>query len=347
LGFAGLAVLASGNTLAGWPARADMTAAQSAITAGNFPAAGAALQPLADAGDTQAQYQWAALALDGHPVGLAPDHAMSLLIEAAAQGNSHAQARLGMAYANGDHIVADNFAAYHWLSRASAAADLTDAERSNVDAMRQSLLKQLAPAQQSNADLIAANAAVYAALPPPSDAKPDSISAAHLTPPKPLPPVTDDATADDATTATPDKTATHKANAKPTSASSAKKTKVATSSTAKPATATEIATAAALPADPAPAVQTTPADSQTRHYLVQLASLPTEDAANTEADRLRKKYAAILQGTDISVRQADLGTKGIVQRVVVGPFDNFSDAKTRCNRFSAQKQACRVVVATN
>jgi len=346
-------------------ARADMAAAQTAIASGNFPAAGAALQPLAQNGDAQAQYQWAALALDGHPVGLTPERAISFLIQSAAQGNSHAQARLGMAYAKGDHIAVDDFAAYHWLSRASAAPDLTSEERSNVMAVRQSLLDVLAPTQKNyvadssgnadssqqngvpSADKAQAAPAGAVSAAPLSDATPSAEGQSKITDASDTTgqsdtsakAQTDEARAAEvraAETQTAEAQAGGKTAATATATSSQASAKKDTTAAvkAKPPSAEQVAGASTVTADPSPAA---------RKYVVQLASLTTETSATAEADRLRKKYASIIADTEISIRQADLGSKGIRQRVVAGPFDSFDAAKAHCVQFSAQKQACRVI----
>ena len=304
-----------GYAVAIQPAKADMAAAQTAIAGGNFAAAGVALQPLAQAGDAQAQYQWASLALDGHPVGLASGEAISLLIQSAAQGNSHAQARLGMAYANGDHVTVDDFAAYHWLSRASVAPDLTSEERSKVTALRQSLLDRLAPNQTNyvaDTSTDAGDAGNQQNAIPAADKAQAAPTDAVATAPLPDNPPAESASADKAAS-----------TAKP-----------AITAAAKPAPVKEIATAAPLTSDPTP---------MTRKYMVQLASVPSAKLAAAEAERLQKKYASILQDAAVGVRQVDLGSKGIRQRVVAGPFDDFDTAKARCTQLSAQKQDCRVI----
>ncbi len=84
-----------------------------------------------------------------------------------------------------------------------------------------------------------------------------------------------------------------------------------------------------------------------RSYMVQLASLPSVAAATTEADRLQKKYAVLLKDVEVGVQQVDLGTKGIMQRVLAGPFDSFGTAKERCAQLSSQKQTCRVIAVAN
>gem|GEM_PF-1618106 len=323
------------------PARADMAAAQAAITAGNFPAAGAALAPLATGGDANAQYQLAALALDGHPVGLPMDRAMSLLVQAAAQGNSHAQARLGMEYAQGDHVALNNLAAYTWLSRASSAADLTDDERARVTALRQDILDKIAPQAQYKAPDPGTSKPVSTKQSIPaaekaSAAPVNSVASVPLFSDPPLPSATND-NSDTAAAATADKSG--KDNKTDPAGKAIETASKPGSNVQKPVKAAAAAT------DSTPQALSTAASGQA--YFVQMASLPNETAATAEADRLSKKYAALLQGVSVSVHRADLGAKGFTQRVVAGPFDSLNTAKDRCLQLAAHNQDCRVVKMAN
>jgi len=324
------------------PARADMAAAQAAISASNFPAAGAALAPLATSGNPDAQYQWAALALDGHPVGLPPDRAMSLLVQAAALGNSHAQARLGMEYAQGNHVALNNFAAYTWLSRASSAPDLTDDERAHVTALRQDLLDKIAPQAKYKApdpgtsNPVSTKQSIPAAEKA-SAAPVNSVASVPLFSDPPLPTAADDSSNTADTTAT-DKSG-KAANASEADTDTKQSNTAGNSAAQKP-----IKTVAATTTDTPQALSTAAAG---KAYFVQMASLPNETAATAEADRLTKKYAALLQGVPVSVHRADLGTKGFTQRVLAGPFDSLNTAKDRCLQLAAHNQDCRVVKIAN
>lgn len=313
-----------------------MAAAQSAIAAGNFTAAGAALAPLASAGDAQAQYQWASLALDGRAVGLAPDRAISLLVQSAAQGNAHAQARLGKAYAQGDHVAIDKLAAYHWLSRAGTSPDLSDTEKEQVASLRKELLETLAPDQKytppapgtasanSNSQKIpAADRAMAAPA--------GSISEMPLFSNATRPIASDDAA---------DSASNDPGNGATVSDGDADSKQTSSARLNRPAKADTAAATAAMASAPPTAISTA---ASGKAYFVQLASLPTARAATTEADRLAKKYADILQGIDVGVRQADLGAKGLTQRVLAGPFDSLATAKDHCAQLSARKQECRVI----
>jgi len=330
------------------PARADMAAAQAAISASNFPAAGAALAPLATSGDPDAQYQWAALALDGHPVGLPPDRAMSLLVQAAALGNSHAQARLGMEYAQGNHVAINNFAAYTWLSRASSAPDLNDDERAHVTALRQDLLDKIAPQAKYKAPDPGTSVPTPAKSSIPAAEKASaapvtSVASVPLFSDPPLP----TAAADDGSD-NPDKSGggdmAGKSNAATDTKQSDAKQNNQNNTAGNGTTTKPIKAAAATTTDTPQALSTAAAG---KAYFVQMASLPNETAATVEADRLAKKYAALLQGVPVSVHRADLGTKGLTQRVLAGPFDSLNTAKDRCLQLAAHNQDCRVVKMVN
>ncbi|MET1027462.1 MAG: SPOR domain-containing protein [Dongiaceae bacterium] len=259
-------------------AMADMAAAQAAIAAGNDQAAAQALRPMAETGDTQAQFQLAKLAFDGHDVGLTSEQAMSLLIQAASQGNGPAQAYLGLAYAEGRHVARSDLAAYQWLSRASISRDLTESERTMVNTNRAALLSRLAPG-----DTTGAEAEPAMKIDPVIEAEPVA---------KPAP---------------------------------AKKD-------IKPA-----------PAEPVQPVR----DTGSAGYIIQLASLPSEPAAQVESQRLQQKFAAALAGLTISLQTVDLGSKGIYHRIQAGPFDSRDRARSRCAEFKAAQQDCIVVAARN
>jgi hypothetical protein len=337
------------------PVRADMAAAQTAIAHGDYAAAGTALAPLASGGDADAQYQWAALALDGHAVGLAPDRAVSLLVQSAAQGNAHAQARLGMEYARGDHVPLNNLAAYTWLSRASAAPSLSDNERQQVTALRQDLLDKIAPQTKytppapgatassgSNQKIPAAERAAAAPV--------SSVASVPLFSDPPLPTTADDSAANSApagSKAATDATDGGKAGGKADAAAkqsldAQKPQKIASTSTS--AGMTSSAATSSGSAGNAPQSLSTAAG---KAYFVQMASLPNENAATAEAGRLAKKYADILRGVSVGVRRADLGTKGFTQRVLAGPFDSLNTAKERCLQLAAHNQDCRVIKIAN
>jgi hypothetical protein len=132
-------------------APADLAAGEAAITQGNFQSAAQILRPLADAGDLQAQVDLAALTLDGRDVGLKPDQAVAWLRHAAESGNGTAQARLGLAYAKGQHVAQDDLAAYRWLSAASQSKLRGDDALVIVKSNRDVVMARLSPAQRAAA----------------------------------------------------------------------------------------------------------------------------------------------------------------------------------------------------
>lgn len=102
------------------PAMADIAQAEAALAAQDYAQAAAALQPLADAGDSYAQWRLAELYLGGH--GGSPEAGLALLQQAAAAGEPDAQGRLGVLHAKGAGVTQDNVAAYKWLALAARGA---------------------------------------------------------------------------------------------------------------------------------------------------------------------------------------------------------------------------------
>lgn len=96
------------------PASADIAQAEAALAAHDYASAAAALQPLADAGDSYAQWRLAELYLAGH--GGSAESGLALLQQSAEAGEPEAQGRLGVLHAKGDGVTQDNVAAYKWLA---------------------------------------------------------------------------------------------------------------------------------------------------------------------------------------------------------------------------------------
>ncbi|MDY0882381.1 SPOR domain-containing protein [Dongia soli] len=303
---------------------ADMAEAQAATASGDYAAADQALRPLAAAGRVDAQYQLAKLALDGRDVGLKPDQAMSLLVQAAAQGNGPAQARLGLAYAKGERVTQNDLAAYQWLSRASISPDLSDIERSVVTTNRTVILNRLAPTLAAGVDLNKA-AAAQAPLPP----KPEpagSIAAVPLfseTTPAPQ------THADDAESLAAESNEGDRAKDERDKAPVVEPAPSMQVSAGKTVTPTK---PAALPSVPASA----------KSYQLQIASLSDATAAEAERKRLVHRHAKLLGGLTVEVLAINVADKGIRHRIVAGPFDDKRSAQQRCKQFKAAGQDCLV-----
>ena len=298
-----------------------MATAQAAIASGDYATAAEALRPLAAAGRADAQYQLAKLALDGRDVGLKPDQAMSLLVQAAAQGNGQAQARLGLAYAKGETVTQNDLAAYQWLSRASVSPDLSAVERSVVATNRTVILNRLAPTLAAGVDLHK-----VAAAQPPLPSQPElsgSIAAVPLfseaTPPAKR-------QADDVEPVVDEPIAAESNAAESDAAGSAKN---------------ESNGASAVEASNTPAEQPAiPAGS--RSYQLQIASLPDAASAEAERDRLLHRYATLLGDLTVEVLAVNVADMGLRHRIVAGPFDDKSAAQQRCKQLKSAGQDCFV-----
>jgi TPR repeat protein len=92
-----------------------------AVARGDYNAAAAALRPPADAGNAEAQYQYAMLYARG--LGLRPSDALaaSWMRRAADQGHAAAQYELGRMYLSGHGVPDDRREAIAWLTRAANA----------------------------------------------------------------------------------------------------------------------------------------------------------------------------------------------------------------------------------
>ncbi|HYC04687.1 MAG TPA: SPOR domain-containing protein [Azospirillaceae bacterium] len=98
-----------------------------------------------------------------------------------------------------------------------------------------------------------------------------------------------------------------------------------------PATAPATATPAATPAAPVAG-----------GVRIQIASVPSEDIANKEWQRLSRKHAGVMGGLGMRVVKADLGAKGVYYRVQAGPTDE-ARAKSICDAMKAQADGCILV----
>lgn len=75
---------------------------------------------------------------------------------------------------------------------------------------------------------------------------------------------------------------------------------------------------------------------------IQIASVPSEDVANKEWQRLSRKHAGALGGLGMRIVKADLGAKGVYYRVQAGPTDE-ARAKSICDAMKAQSDGCILV----
>lgn len=108
--------------------------------------------------------------------------------------------------------------------------------------------------------------------------------------------------------------------------------------TASTQNAASTATAPAESAEAAP-----PSDGVSGRYAVHLESYRTEQAARTGWAQLKADYPALLDGTSLIVRRADLGERGVFYRVLAGAFDDPARARRLCNGFASRSHYCVVM----
>jgi TPR repeat protein len=96
-----------------------LNAARAAYAHRDFPRAAALLQPLAAAGNAEAQYHLSLMAYGGHGLASDPHQGFSLLQQAAAQGFPPAELGLYTALSNGLGTSTDPVQAQHWLQLAA------------------------------------------------------------------------------------------------------------------------------------------------------------------------------------------------------------------------------------
>jgi hypothetical protein len=106
---------------------------------------------------------------------------------------------------------------------------------------------------------------------------------------------------------------------------------------APPAPAAPVRTASAPPArNPAPAA------NNSGHYAVQISSQRSEAEAQAAFRALQAKYPAQLGNRQPLIRRADLGSKGVYYRALVGPFADGSDAVALCQSLKAAGGSCLI-----
>ena len=100
---------------------------------------------------------------------------------------------------------------------------------------------------------------------------------------------------------------------------------------------------AAIQKEPAPLpVETGPVGRAAGKFVVQVSSQKTEDEANSSFRGLLEKFPNELGGRRAVVQRADLGPKGIVYRVHVGPFASSDEASRFCASFKTAGGQCVV-----
>jgi SPOR domain len=112
----------------------------------------------------------------------------------------------------------------------------------------------------------------------------------------------------------------------------------------RPRTAPVVLEGTHVPPDKPPASETASAAPATSGggYAVQVSSHRSEQEAQSSFRALQAKYPNLLGGREPIIRRADLGTKGIYYRAMVGPFDSADQATDLCTNLKAAGGSCLV-----
>src|SRR5262249_27911897 len=102
------------------------------------------------------------------------------------------------------------------------------------------------------------------------------------------------------------------------------------------------APAAAAPAAPAPTAPVPAAVAGPGAFLVQIGSFHSKDEAMATWQKLKGKNNDVLSSYSPDIAEADLGAKGVYQRLRFGPFQTRDDAARVCDQLKARKQDCLI-----
>jgi hypothetical protein len=99
---------------------------------------------------------------------------------------------------------------------------------------------------------------------------------------------------------------------------------------------------ASVPGTPAQRAPAAPATRAARNggYAVQVASQRSESDAQASFRALQAQYPNVLTGQSHFVRRADLGSRGVYYRAMVGPFGSAGDANRFCSNLKAAGGSC-------
>jgi hypothetical protein len=89
-------------------------------------------------------------------------------------------------------------------------------------------------------------------------------------------------------------------------------------------------------------VASAPATGGGGGYLVQVSSQRSHADAETSFRNIQDKYASVLGGQRHVVKRADLGSRGIYYRAMVGPFGTRGEAVQICSDLKAAGGDCVV-----
>jgi cell division septation protein DedD len=110
--------------------------------------------------------------------------------------------------------------------------------------------------------------------------------------------------------------------------------------TPQPATPQPVAQQPAV-TQPTPTPAALPSSVPAGDFVVQLASLRSDEEARATFGRLQNRFGSILSGFGPNIQRADLGDRGIYHRVRVGPMDRAA-ADSLCQRYQSAGGDCFV-----
>jgi cell division septation protein DedD len=108
---------------------------------------------------------------------------------------------------------------------------------------------------------------------------------------------------------------------------------------AAPARRPEPTRTASAPAAAAPAPA---AASHSGGYTVQVSAQRSEAEAQAAFRTLQGKYPSQLGGRQPIIKRADLGSKGVYYRALVGPFASSGEATQLCQSLKAAGGSCLI-----
>lgn len=108
------------------------------------------------------------------------------------------------------------------------------------------------------------------------------------------------------------------------------------------APAPRLRTALARPAEAPAAARPAQEGMSNGGYAVQVTSQRSEAAAQAEFRALKAKFPNQLGGHEPVIRRADLGSKGVYYRALVGPFASAEQAGTLCSSLKSAGGSCIV-----
>ena len=100
--------------------------------------------------------------------------------------------------------------------------------------------------------------------------------------------------------------------------------------------------AAAPPARPRTAAIAPSAEGAANGFVVQLSSQKTESEAQSSFRSLQAKFPSELGSRQPIIRRADLGSKGVFYRTMIGPFASAQEASQFCATYKAAGGQCVV-----